>query len=163
MVTEVGSTIQVYEPSEELVRWCKDHLTLPNPEYYKKERMGLWTGKTPETISLWRMGSTTPSHLPVLEMPFGVFREVQHLLDNVQVLFRDNDHVDYGTPIPLYDYQQDAVDAIYNKRYGIAVLNVFNLPENDLYIIQQVLHFPEHPKRYSQHGPVGGFSPTHLP
>ena len=119
MVTYVGSTIRVVEPSEELVRWCKDHLTLPNPDYYKKERMGLWTGKTPETISLWRMGRTEPSHLPMLEMPFGVFREVRHLLDNVQVLFQDHDHVDYGAPIPLYDYQQDAVDAIYNKRYGI--------------------------------------------
>lgn len=119
MVTYVGSTIRVVEPSEKLVRWCKDHLTLPNPDYYKKERMGLWTGKTPETISLWRMGSTTPSHLPMLEMPFGVFREVQHILDNVQVLFQDHDHVDYGVSIPLYDYQQDAVDAIYNKRYGI--------------------------------------------
>ena len=52
MVTYVGSTIRVVEPSEDLVRWCKDHLTLPNPDFYKKERMGLWTGKTPETISL---------------------------------------------------------------------------------------------------------------
>ena len=119
MVTYVGSTIRVVEPSEQLVQWCKEHLTLPNPDFYKKERMGLWTGKTPETISLWRMGSTIPSHLPMLEMPFGVFREVQHILDNVQVLFQDHDHVDYGVPIPLYDYQQDAVDAIYNKRYGI--------------------------------------------
>ena len=119
MVTYVGSTIRVVEPSEQLVQWCKDHLTLPNPDFYKKERMGLWTGKTPETISLWRMGSTTPSHLPMLEMPFGVFREVRHLLEDVQVQFRGHEEVDYGKPIPLYKYQLDAIEEIWSKRYGI--------------------------------------------
>lgn len=119
MVTYVGSTIRVVEPSEELVRWCKDHLTLPNPDYYKKERMGLWTGKTPETISLWRMGSTTHSHLPILEMPFGVFLEVRPLLENVNIVFGKRDRVNYGEPIPLYDYQKQAVDEVVRRRYGI--------------------------------------------
>jgi superfamily II DNA or RNA helicase len=102
-----------------LVRWCKDHLTFPNPDYYKKERMGLWTGKTPETISLWRMGRAEPSHLPILEMPFGVFREAKHLFEDVQIGFKPHDSVDYGEPIPLYDYQAEAVDAAYKARYGI--------------------------------------------
>ena len=119
MVTYVGSTIRVVEPSEQLVQWCKDHLTLPNPDFYKKERMGLWTGKTPETISLWRMGSTTPSHLPMLEMPFGVFLEVRHLLESVYIAFGVRERVNYGNPIPLYDYQKQAVDEVVRKRYGI--------------------------------------------
>lgn len=119
MVTYVGSTIRVVNPSERLIQWCKEHLTLPNPDFYKKERMGLWTGKTPETISLWRMGSTTPSHLPMLEMPFGVFLEVRPLLENVDIVFGKRDRVDYGEPIPLYDYQKQAVDEVVRRRYGI--------------------------------------------
>lgn len=119
MVTYVGSTIRVVEPSEELVKWCKNHLTLPNPDYYKKERMGLWVGKTPETINLWRMGSTTPSFLSLLEMPFGVFRDVRHLLGNMNILFRNHSHIDYGEPIPLHNYQALAVSAAHKARYGI--------------------------------------------
>lgn len=119
MVTYVGSTIRVVEPSEQLIQWCKDNLTLANPDYYKKERMGLWTGRTPETIRLWRLGSTSPSQPPILEMPFGVFREVQHLLENVDITFGVCDRVDYGKPIPLYEYQQQAVDESWIKRYGI--------------------------------------------
>lgn len=119
MVTYVGSTIRVVEPSEQLVQWCKDHLTLPNPDFYKKERMGLWVGKTPETISLWRLGRTEPSHLPMLEMPFGVFLEVRHLLESVYIAFGVRERVDYGEPIPLYDYQKQAVDEVVRKRYGI--------------------------------------------
>lgn len=119
MVTYVGSTIRVVEPSEQLIEWCREHLTLPNPDFYKKERMGLWTGKTPETISLWRMGRIGPSHLPMLEMPFGVFLEVRHLLENVDIVFGVRERVDYGEPIPLYDYQKQAVDEVVRRRYGI--------------------------------------------
>ena len=128
MVTYVGSTIRVVEPSKELVRWCKDHLTLPNPDYYKKERMGLWLGRTPESIRLWRRGewkAIFPREVGLLEtpymvdMPFGVFREVKSMLENVQVRFKDAERVDYGEPIPLYGYQEDAVEATYKARYGI--------------------------------------------
>lgn len=113
-MTYVGATLLIVDPSRELVKWCEDHLTLPNPDYYKKERMGLWVGRTPETIRLYKYDGESR-----LEMPFGVFREVQHLLDNVQVQFKGGESVDYGNPIPLYDYQEDAVQALYDKRFGI--------------------------------------------
>lgn len=128
MVTYVGSTIRVVEPSAELVRWCDDHLTLPNPDYYKKERMGLWLGKTPETIKLYRYEAPTDHRMftindglvkSYLEMPFGVFREARPLLGDVQPLFKEVEHVDYGKPIPLYDYQAEAVGVAFAKRYGI--------------------------------------------
>jgi len=119
VVTYVGSTIRVVEPSEQLIQWCRDNLTLANPDFYKKERMGLWTGKTPETIRLWRLGRTTPSQLPMLEMPFGVFRDVQGLLEDVHITFQEANHIDYGTSIPLYDYQAEAVHRAFDKRYGI--------------------------------------------
>ena len=119
MVTYVGSTIRVVEPSEQLIQWCRDNLTLANPDYYKKERMGLWTGRTPDTIKLWRLGRTTPSQLPMLEMPFGVFRDVQGLLEDVHITFQEANHIDYGTSIPLYDYQAEAVQKAFERRYGI--------------------------------------------
>ena len=119
MVTYIGSTICVVEPSEQLIQWCKDNLTLDNPDYFKKMRMGFWVGKTPETINLWRLGRTVPSHLPMLEMPFGVFRDVKAMLSDISVTFWKPKPVDYGEPIPLYDYQQEAVDKVYRARYGI--------------------------------------------
>ena len=121
-MTYVGATIRVVEPSERLVEWCKKCLTLYNPDFYKKERMGLWTGGTPETIRLWRMwerGGMDAAATEMLEMPFGVFRNVRYLLEDVRVTFREADAVDYGAPIPLYGYQEEAVEAAYHKRYGI--------------------------------------------
>ena len=133
-MTVVDSIIWVYWPTEELVRWCESHLTLPNPDYYKKEKMGLWVGRTPKEINLWRVGyesalSTLSEPLPhggwvakipyVVNMPFGVFRDVMPMLDNIKVRFIGAERVDYGEPIPLYGYQEDAVEAAYRARYGI--------------------------------------------
>ena len=106
------------EPSEQLIQWCNDNLTFANPEYYKKERMGLWVGNVPQTIKLWKLRKE-PLILPVLEMPFGAYREAQSLLENVHICFDNGKPVDYGKPIPLYDYQQNAVNAAFNRRYGI--------------------------------------------
>ena len=49
----------------------------------------------------------------------GVFRDVMGLLGDVQVRFKDAERVEYGESIPLYGYQEDAVDAAYRARYGI--------------------------------------------
>jgi superfamily II DNA or RNA helicase len=65
------------------------------------------------------MGRAEPSHLPILEMPFGVFLEVRHLLENIDIVFGVRERVNYGNPIPLYDYQKQAVDEVVRKRYGI--------------------------------------------
>lgn len=119
MVTEVGSTIRVEKPSAALVKWCNDNLVLYNPEYFKKERMGLWMGDTPETIKLWRMVNSGNPY-PALEMPFGVFREVRDkLVGRVNILFQDPEPVNYGSAIPLYDYQSEAVESAFRMRYGI--------------------------------------------
>ena len=37
----------------ELVRWARENLVIPNPEYSKKQRMGLWTGNTEEVLYLY--------------------------------------------------------------------------------------------------------------
>lgn len=118
-MTYVGSTIQVVDPSQALLDWADLNLTFANPDYFKKEKMGLWVGQTPEVIRMWKLGSSTPSNRPILEMPFGVFKIAQRYLSDVMVLFRDAKRVDYGGAIPLYEYQSRAVDAAYNGRYGI--------------------------------------------
>lgn len=55
----------------------------------------------------------------VLEMPFGAFRDAMGLLGPVNVQFKPAEEVDYGEAIPLYDYQSEAVESAYRKRYGI--------------------------------------------
>lgn len=111
----IGNTIRVEDPVPCLVDWCKENLVLPNPDYAKKVRMHLWTGNTPKTLSLYETRGTT------LILPFGVLRDIQHHLWGCSCIseFQDPSTVPYEGDVPLYPYQEDAVEVVKECRYGI--------------------------------------------
>ncbi len=114
MITEIGSRLRITGPSPELVSWCRENLELPNPEYRKKARMGLWTGKTPKTLILYEWDGNT------LVIPFGCLRSIVELLEGeVRTLFAEPRKVLFGAEVPLYDYQQEAAAAMLAAHYGI--------------------------------------------
>ena len=59
-----SNEITITEPTQEILDWCKRELVLPNPDYAKKERMGLWVGNTPRTLSLYKINGESVS-LPI--------------------------------------------------------------------------------------------------
>ena len=115
MHIRIANTIRIEHPTEEIMRWCKEFLVIPNPEYVKKQRMHLWLGNTSPTLSLYEMNGNT------LLLPFGTLRSVYPMLKNGQIEtgFPIPQRIDFGKPVPLYDYQQLAVERMYAARYGI--------------------------------------------
>ena len=116
MKTLINSQIHVTDPSTELLNWCMKNLILMNPDYEKKLRMGLWLGNTPEKLYLYEM------HGNELVLPFGTLRTIyRHIMSSeCEAAFKPPLTVKYrGTPVPLYDYQQEAVDKLHRSRYGI--------------------------------------------
>lgn len=115
MQVTLGSTITVEQPSLELVAWCKENLTITNPEYAQKMRMHLWLGNTPGCLALYETRGTT------LILPFGVLRRVMQFISNaaVQTDFPQGTAINYGCSVPLYDYQEEAVDAVIRNHFGI--------------------------------------------
>lgn len=115
MQVTLGSTITVEQPSLELVAWCKENLTITNPEYAQKMRMHLWLGNTPRYLALYETRGTT------LILPFGVLRRVMQFISNaaVQTDFPQGTAINYGCSVPLYDYQEEAVDAVIRNHFGI--------------------------------------------
>lgn len=115
MQVTLGSTVTVEQPSLELVAWCKENLTITNPEYAQKMRMHLWLGNTPRYLALYETRGTT------LILPFGVLRRVMQFISNaaVQTDFPQGTAINYGCSVPLYDYQKEAVDAVIRNHFGI--------------------------------------------
>lgn len=115
MKTTISNMIYVEDPSLILKMYVKDHLELPNPDYVKKERMGFWTGRTPKVLRLYEWDGNT------LVLPFGLIRELMPILSagEVQSYFTGGTDVDYGAPVPLYDYQREAVSRMITAKYGI--------------------------------------------
>lgn len=115
MQVTVESQIRVDNPTPELVAWCKETLILPNPDYAKKARMHLWLGNTPQTISLVEQDGNA------LVLPYGCLKQVLSSgeCEVVNELPCDPLQVDYKATVPLYDYQEEAVEALLGEYYGI--------------------------------------------
>lgn len=115
MQITVGGTITVEHPSSELVQWCKGNLIISNPDYAKKLRMHFWLGDTPKYLYLYE------THGDALILPYGVLRDILPMISSAKAYraFTERKTVDFGCDVPLYDYQQEAVDEVEAQRYGI--------------------------------------------
>jgi len=112
----IDAQIHIENPSPEIMRWCADNLVLRNPDYDRKMRMGLWLGNTPEKLALYEQRGKE------WILPYGTLRQLWPLIgdSDCQLLFQFPKIIAYrGKPIPLYEYQQEAVNDCYEKRYGI--------------------------------------------
>ena len=77
--------------------------------------MHFWLGGTSEWLWLYEI------HGDKLILPFGTFRNILPMVnaDDIKTAFPVAEKIDYGCKIPLYDYQEKAVEEVYWKQYGI--------------------------------------------
>lgn len=115
MIVTVSNNIKITNPSLEIITYCKNNLTLPNPDYAKKIRMGFYVGSTPKQLYLYEI------HGNEWVLPYGCLKAIAPMLKDaiVQSEFKPSVSVDYGQPIPLYPYQETAVEQAKNGLYGI--------------------------------------------
>lgn len=116
MQITVSNALTITEPSRELIQWCKKNLIIANPDYAKKSRMGFWTGDTPKTLALYEVRGKE------LIIPFGMLRSIpKSIADTASFVsdFKPPVAVDFQAHVPLYDYQEKAVQAMIAAKYGI--------------------------------------------
>ena len=75
----ISNEITITEPTQEIMDWCKRELVLPNPDYEKKERMGLWTGNTPQTLSLYKVNGNS------VILPIGALKHIMPILNTYNI------------------------------------------------------------------------------
>lgn len=115
MKVMISNEIRVQEPPQSLVETVRKELTMPNPEYGKKQRMGLWTGNTEPQIYLYYVDGE------ILVIPCGAGKLLRPYLDGTEISqdLADNGTIEYPGNIPLYEYQQEAVKAMKEAGNGI--------------------------------------------
>ena len=116
MNTTFANRVYIQDPSDALKAWADENLRFPNPEFEKKQRMGFWTGRTPRELRMYEWDGNT------LILPFGVSREIMPLLHGTRIEcdFKQDSVIVYdGEDVPLYDYQQTAVQEMIKAKYGI--------------------------------------------
>lgn len=117
----IGNAIEIEEPTQAVLNFCRNHLVIDNPDYYKKERLGKWVGNTPRTLHLYEVWGDR------VIIPYGCRKRLYALSDGVQGIWDDYDNIenymaDYRSNISLYDYQQEVVDIMQKSVNGVVVM-----------------------------------------
>lgn len=112
----VGKEIRVIEPSPDFRAMVESELTVSNPDFARLKKIGKWTGGTPSTIRFYRTEGKD------IILPFGCLREyVFKNIKDVEADFEQTGNVIYTQYVPLYEYQDKAVEEALAKRNGILV------------------------------------------
>lgn len=115
----VSNAIRIKHPMPECRARYVDMLTFKNPEFEKKERMGLWTGNIPRVISLMTSGADW------IEIPFGMLQDVFDHKNEYESIVNQtmlkSELIDYKSMIKPYDYQEEAIQAALKNRNGVIV------------------------------------------
>ncbi len=119
MKIRIRNRLIISDPIPAIKAYCEKNLILDNPDYYKLERMGKWTGNTPKKLYLYEvMGDE-------LWLPFGCLQDVwnihpvkaDYLSEICPVQARE-----YESRINLYPYQETAVQSVLKRRNGVLVM-----------------------------------------
>ena len=124
MKTLISNRITVINPTNELYAWCVDNLTVTDPKWQTLTRLG----KTDE-ISRYHIQKDMKLFVEYgfrdkLVLPFGVLYAIWPMIKDheYELDFNDNGEViskSLQISTPLYDYQEDAVKALFNAKGGI--------------------------------------------
>lgn len=118
MRAEISNKIVIRNASREFIDWCRKELVLRNPDFDKRERMGLWTGNTPMEFRLYERNGVD------VAVPFGCYARIYKqfpdtLFYSFILPFKP---VQFDSCINLYNYQSDAVKAALKAKNGVIVM-----------------------------------------
>lgn len=113
----LSNVIDITQPTTQMLDYCKKSLTIANPEYAKRSKMGFYVGKTPKVIKLYNYYD---NHL---YMPIGVFNDIYNMHPVISD-YKDysiEKKVDVVNHIVLRDYQEPVIKAVKEKINGLII------------------------------------------
>lgn len=115
MYIKISNVITVYEPTKEFKEWCKSTLMIPNPEYQKRAKLGLWLGNTPPKLALYKKVGNN------YQLPYGLIVSMPYVFDFEEIIYDTVpcSNLKYPFEVPLYDYQKEAVKTMLTFSAGI--------------------------------------------
>ena len=70
MKVRISNRLYIEQPTSAVKAYCQKNLVLDNPDYYKAEKQGRWTGNIPRKIMLYEI------HGVDYWLPFGCLQDV---------------------------------------------------------------------------------------
>lgn len=120
----ISNMIEVINPNEELLEYCKENLIFKNPDYTKKVQMGFYVGKTPKYIHLFDCGMD-PDGTKYVCLPIGCYDAVrEHTAGHYRTFedYRSFVSADIESNITLRDYQEPCIPALDKYKNGVLLI-----------------------------------------
>ena len=115
----ISNRLIISDPTIAVKAYCEKYLKVDNPDFYKLEKMGKWTGNTPRILYLYEVVDNE------LWLPFGCLQDIWNLHQCAEDFIPGINAIhprDYVSNIKLYPYQEKAVMAALKSRNGILVM-----------------------------------------
>ena len=115
----LSNCAKIENATEDIKEYCKRNFWMDNPEYYSKERLGIWVGDTPKKLYLYETDKDA------VIVPIGLFDHLKQFfsrfdINKTEIRLADDKKVDFaGADFGLYDYQEKAVYEMLSAGYGI--------------------------------------------
>lgn len=119
MKITVCEKLVIKDPEPAIRAYCEDKLVLDNPDYYKKERLGKWTGNIPKTIRLYERNGDE------LWLPFGCLSslwKIHPYPEDYEINISEIRKTEYVGDNELYPYQEKSVQKMVSGKNGIVVM-----------------------------------------
>lgn len=114
----ISNIIEIREPTQAILDFCKKEYTYKNPSYDKKKRMGFYVGKTAKTIKLYEFYNNN------VYLPCGTFDDIWkiHPYKEDYTDYTVCKNINVKSNIKLRDYQKPVINACKKYFTGLIIM-----------------------------------------
>lgn len=119
MKVRISNRLYIEQPTSAVKAYCQKNLVLDNPDFYKAEKQGRWTGNIPRKIMLYEI------HGVEYWLPFGCLQDLWRIHPYKSDYINEISPIEpikYESGINLYPYQTEAVHKALYVKNGVLVM-----------------------------------------
>lgn len=119
MKVRISNRLYIEQPTSAVKAYCQKNLVLDNPDFYKAEKQGRWTGNIPRKIMLYEI------HGVDYWLPFGCLQDLWRIHPYKSDYINEISPIEpikYESGINLYPYQTEAVHKALYAKNGVLVM-----------------------------------------
>jgi superfamily II DNA or RNA helicase len=119
----INNEITIENPTSELIEYVREKFTLKNPEFEKRQRLGLSMWGVKKHIQYYKLEDN------LLIIPFGLFSYIEKFIERDKVIYdhkpieapKKNSNTSPPYELKLFDFQEKALKEMLDKKSGIVV------------------------------------------
>lgn len=119
MKIQIDNTLRILNPTDDILKYCKDELEIDNPQFAQNQRLGFSTYKIPRRLYWYEKRGND------IVIPFGCLNKIYALYphkEDYKMLIPTPKKIEYKSKINLYDYQEEAKNKALKAKNGVIVM-----------------------------------------